>query len=201
VPDISELPDESPYSYHTFYVWSQRVGLMPTTRLFEDCLDGSQIVVLLNPRDHFSPAERERLVDYVRRGGGLLVMDTPGAHHSSANEVLAPFDLAFYGAALDSVDVYDPATGATVGNLPRGGRVRGGESVLRFSDHSTALAVVRLGHGRVVALQAADCFSDAVLGTTSTVPTPYQLVLCRLVYRIFGECLSPAQPGVNSSGS
>lgn len=188
VPDLMEIPDESPHSFHTFYVWTQRVGYMPATRLFERCLDNSLIVVLVNPRAHFTAGEVDRLADYVRRGGGLLVMDSPGAPHSTAAEILAPFGLGFEGAALDSVEVTDASSGLAVATLVRAGRVRGGEAVLRFPDDSTALAVARVGHGRVVALSS-ESFSDAVLGTTSAVPTPAQLALYRIEYRIFTELL------------
>jgi hypothetical protein len=67
--------------------------------------------------------------------------------------------------------------------------VRGGEPVLLLPDGRAALAQARVGEGRVVAFYASDNFSDAVLGTTSEVPTPEQLALYRIEYRIFDELL------------
>jgi hypothetical protein len=189
LPDVHELPDRTPHGFHTFYVWTQRVGRIPTTRLFEDCLENSAALVLLNPRAHFSPEEIAALRDYVRGGAGLLVLDSPHAHHSTANSLLAPFGLAFEYAAVESVTVCDVARGDTVCVLAHAGGVQGGEPVLRLADGRAALAVAREGDGRVVAMCASDDFSDAVLGTTSEVPTPAQLALYRVEYRIFDELL------------
>jgi hypothetical protein len=51
--------------------------------------------------------------------------------------------------------------------------------------------VARVGDGRVAALCGSDNFSDAVLGTTSEVPTPAQLALYQLEFRIFDDLLRP----------
>jgi hypothetical protein len=191
VPDIAEIPERSPHSYHTFYVWTQRVGYVPTTRLFEDCLDNSQITVIVNPRDHFSAAEVAQLADFVRNGSALLVLDSPHARHSTANSILEPFGMRFEPAEAESVVVRDAASGDSVCVMHHVGVVSGGEPVLLLPDGRAALAVARIGDGRVAALCGSENFSDAVLGTTSEVPTPEQLALYRIEYRIFDDLLRP----------
>ena len=194
VPDIAELPERSPHSFHTFYVWTQRVGYVPTTRLFERCLENSRITVVVNPRDHFSPTEVGALADFVRQGSSLLVLDSPHARHSTANSILEPFGMRFEPAEVESVLVHDAASGDSVCMLHHVGVVSGGQPVLLLPDGRPALAVARVGDGRVVAFCGSDNFSDAVLGTTSEVPTPEQLALYRLEFRIFDDLLR-LEPG------
>lgn len=191
VPDLSELPDHSPFSFHTFYVWTQRVGYVPTTRNFRRCLDGSQIVVLINPFDHFAARELDALRQYVHQGGRLLVLDSPHSRHSTANDILGRFGLGFETAEIESVTVLDPVRGDSLGVLPHMKPVTGGEPVLLLPDSTAALAVASFGDGLVAAMCASDSFTDAVLGTTSEVPDEAQLALFQLQFRLFGEVLRP----------
>lgn len=200
VPDIAELPEKSPHSFHTFYVWTQRVGLVPATRLFEDCLENSDMIVLVNPREHFSAEELGSLQNYVRGGKGLLVLDSPHARHSTANSILQSFGMSFDYAEVESVLVHAPSSGDSL-LLRHTGSVHGGEALLLRPDGQAALALVQSGAGRVVALCASDDFSDAVLGTTSEVPNPEQLGLYRLQFRIFGDLLHVDRGGSTSGAA
>jgi hypothetical protein len=191
VPDLSELPDHSPFSFHTFYVWTQRVGYVPTTRSLRGCLEGSQIVVLINPFDHFPPRELDSLRQYVHQGGRLLVLDSPHSRHSSANDILGRFGLRFEAAEMESVTVFDPVRGDSLVVLPHVKPVTGGEPALLLPDGSAALAVASLGEGIVAAMCASDSFNDAVLGTTSEVPDEAQLALFQLQFKLFDETLRP----------
>lgn len=191
IPDFSELPEKSPGSFHTFYVWTQRVGYMPVTRLFEDCFDGSEVLVFLNPRIHFEPDEVRELEAWVRAGGRALVMDTPHARHSTANALLSPFGMRFEGAEVESVLVRDAATKDSVATFGHAAPVVGGDPLLTLPEGGAVLSIARAGLGKVVALHASDCFSDAVLGTTSEVPDSAELALYRLEFRIFDELLRP----------
>ena len=64
--------------------------------------------------------------------------------------------------------------------------------LLTLPDGRAVMAVAAAGEGRVVALPAADSFSDAVLGTTSQVPDENQLKLYQLQVRVFDEILRPS---------
>jgi hypothetical protein len=191
VPERTNLPDESPHSYQTFYVWTQRVGYFPRTDPLLDCLADSDVTVIVNPRGEFNEDALARLQDYVRRGGGLLVLDRPYVKESTANEVLDRFGLSFADAQVDSVEARDLATGEPI-ILKRVGVVEGGEPLLVLPDGRSVASVARVGDGRVVAASCADDFSDAALGTTSQVPNQNQLKLYRLEFRILGEILKPA---------
>jgi hypothetical protein len=193
IPETTNLPDESPHSYQTFYIWTQRVGYFPRTDHLEDCLNDSRATIIINPRGNFEAEALSDLEAYVNNGGGLLVLDRPYVSDSTANQVLAPFGLEFAGGAVDSVTVWDVAARDSI-PFVRAGRVEGGEPILVLPDGSAVAAVARFGNGHVVAVAGADNFSDATLGTTSTVPDPRQLALYRLEFRIFGELLRSGEP-------
>jgi len=188
IPEKTNLPEESPHSYHTFYIWTQRVGYFPRTDRLGDCLEGSEATVIVNPRGEFSEDALADLRAYVEAGGGLLVMDRPYMEESTANDVLALFGLAFEGAEIESVTAWHPARGDSVPFI-RAQRVTGGKPVLTLPDGSAVAAVAEVGEGRVVALSGADNFSDAVMGTTSEIPNERQLALYRLEFQVFDELL------------
>jgi hypothetical protein len=203
IPELTSLPDESPHSYHTFYIWTQKVGLVPRTDSLLSCLEDTKITIIINPRGEFTAEMLDGVENYVREGGGLLVLDRPymmeptgqaghgpHEHGSTANEVLERFGLSFEGVVVDSAIVRDVATGDSL-TMERVGTVLGGEPLLVLPDGRAVLAVAEFGKGRVVALPAADSFSDAVLGTTSQVPDENQLKLYRLQFRILDEILRP----------
>ncbi|MBU1074269.1 GldG family protein, partial [bacterium] len=192
IPDIREVADESPASFHTFYVWTQRTGWIPTTGLFEDCLAAARATVLIRPSGHYHATELAELEDHVRQGGGLLVLDSPHSRHSAAQSILQAFGMGFSPAEMESVTVSPAAGGLETTELHHVRGVTGGRPVLVASDGTAVLAYTDFGRGRVVAMCAADNFTDAVMGTTSAVPTPEQLALYRIEYLIFEELLDTA---------
>jgi hypothetical protein len=189
IPDIREIPEESPTSFHTFYVWSQRTGSIPTTGLFEDCLVDSRATVLIRPSGHYHTEELVDLKNYVREGGGLLVLGSPHNNHSAAASILKEFGLGFSTAEMETVTVSHVANVIDTAELHHVRGVTGGQPVLVAPDSTAVLAYTDFGLGRVVAMCAAENFSDAVLGTTSAVPTPEQLAIYRIEYLIFQDLL------------
>jgi hypothetical protein len=198
VPEKSNLPDESPHSYHTFYIWTQRVGYVPRTDDLADCLRDSEVTTIINPRGEFTPEMRSSLHSYVREGGGLLVIDRPYAKDSTANQALEQFGLRFEPGEIDSTYVFETTTGDSL-VVRRVGVVTGGEPVLLTRDGRAVMSVARVGEGSVVAIAGADNFSDASLGTTSQVPDANQLKLYQLQFRIFGEILRRDAPGAEGA--
>jgi hypothetical protein len=193
VPERTNLPDSSPHSFHTFYIWTQRVGYVPRTDTLDECLADSEITVIVNPRGEFTQSALTKIEDYVREGGGVLVLDRPYVPESTANALLEPFGMRFEHSELDSVVVHEAGTDDSL-MLRRVGVVHGGEPVLALPDGRSVLAISRVGRGSVLAMCGADNFSDAAMGTTSTIPDGNQMKLYRLEFRMFDELLRPQGP-------
>lgn len=84
-------------SYHTFFVWTQRIGVVP--QLFhsvEEAAQGGEAVVLVNPIKLFSKEEAELLQRYVRQGGKLFILNDPNRRGPEAASLL----LAALGSGL-----------------------------------------------------------------------------------------------------
>ena len=68
-------------SYQTFYVWTQRLGYVPSfSDTLEEALERGQVLVLVNPALPLDPAEMVALEAFVRQGGRLLVLAEPQRH-------------------------------------------------------------------------------------------------------------------------
>ena len=189
IPDIRDIPDDSPTNFHTFYVWTQRVGWIPTTRLFEDCLTDSRATVLIRPSGHYHSDELGDLKSYVREGGGLLVLGSAHNRHSAAQLILQEFGMGFSPAEMETVTVSHVSDDLEKVELYHVRGVTGGQPVLVAPDGTGVLSYTDFGRGRVVTMCAAENFSDLSLGTTSAVPTPEQLAIYRIEFLIFKELL------------
>ncbi len=206
LPETHEIPDNSAESHQTFYVWTGRVGYMPFTAPLAQCLQRARILVLVNPRDPFDTASRDAIERFVRDGGRLLVFDSPhvgqvqirehGQERSAtigttANDLLPAFGIRMLGAEVDSVVAISTATKDSVTMLYHVGALEGGTPLLTRPDGTPILVVADHGRGKVAAICASDSFTDAVLGTTSQIPSPEQLALYRIEFSLLDDVLRP----------
>lgn len=183
---------------HTFYVWTQRLGLVPrlASRL-QGALDApGRVLVQANPRTEFTLEEIDGIVDFVRRGGTLLVMDTPENATGVANRILGPFQLAFDAPRSDSVAVVRPAEAEWLPAIAAGDTlavvqgvfgVRGGHTLLALPDGTPVMAWRSFGAGKVVAFGASKLFGNTAMGNTAAVPDERQRRLYDLEYALFGD--------------
>jgi hypothetical protein len=116
---------------HTFYVWTQRLGIVPEVRYeFNECLEGRDAVVVINPEREFTAEEVSRFVRYVEGGGKALVIDDPrNKLVSSAHQLLQPFGLRIDYRELHEGVIEDEARTPLWPAL-HAGAVTGGEPLL-----------------------------------------------------------------------
>ena len=110
VPSYQGSRDQS---YSTFFVWTQRVGLVPVqVDTPHEAVNKGSIVVIINPAESFSAEETRELVEFVGRGGKLLLMDTVRNTRSTANGLLQELgmsiNLQYVPAVLQSIAPVDP---------------------------------------------------------------------------------------------
>jgi hypothetical protein len=173
----------------------------------EAALDsGAEVVIEINPSAALELEEMDALVEYVRRGGTLLVMDTPENEPSRANEILGPFRLSFSGAAVfDTLAVFKSANspsgwlrktapGDTLGVAKSARPVLGGTPLLELEDGTPVMAVSSLEDGKIVAFGASRLFSDETMGTTAVEPTAAQRALFDVEYDLL-EVIAGVEPG------
>jgi len=129
----------------------------------------SDIVVLANISRPFASRDLARIREYVESGGSLLVLHGNGSDDSAANQVLSMFGLAVEdprdGFILD-------LRGGTIQRFVPVYSVAGGIPLLYDSFGRPAAASTDVGtrSGKVIVFGASSLFSDAFMGTTSTIP-------------------------------
>lgn len=181
------LPRTNWRNFQTFYVWTQRLGLIPRNEhSIEDAVRNSGALVEINPHRPFSIEEIDRVVDFVRRGGTLVVLDTPENPNSTANQLVGPFGFVFDREAADSITVLN-AAGDTLGVSRRAVGVGGVTPILKLGDGRTTMGYREFGEGKVVACGASYIFSSEYMGNTAVVPNAYQRRVYRVEYELFGE--------------
>lgn len=187
-----ELPTEKLFhppsvDYHTFYVWSQRVGCVPRvgSELDSSLLEAGGLV-MLNPSGPLPPRSLRRLVEFVRRGGALYVFDSPTNRASAANQVLGSFGLALTNCCAANLSVFNSAGELVASNRPPI-LTRGGQGLLFTEQRQPVLARKREARGVVLFSGDAELFANASLGTTAAMPDETQKRLYRVVFDLFDE--------------
>jgi hypothetical protein len=116
---------------------------------------------------------------FVEAGGRLLVLAEPREDAGAAapvEQILAPFGLGLEARQATAGPAYNSA-GEEVGRLQVSGVATGGEPLLTLGGQAPIVSLARSGRGLVVAAALARPFSDAVMGTTSVVPSAAQRFL------------------------
>ncbi len=104
-------------SFQTFYVWTQRLGYVPTfAPTLEEALESAQVLVVIDPFRPFEPAEIAAVEQFVQGGGRLLVLAEPSAEGqlpASGAELLAPFGLGLEVRRPTTGEIYNTDWGAS----------------------------------------------------------------------------------------
>ena len=187
-------------SLHTFFVWTQRLGLFPSLEPdLEGALAKGDLVVLARPLSRLSTREEAALLEYVRRGGRLLILvDVDQAGEPTAR-LLDLFDIG-----LDELPPPPPDEeerpyvmtheGKRIVPMARAAGLTGGSPLLLLSDGRTVLSEVRLGEGRVFVFSDFYMFTTEVMGHTGITPNARQRSISELEYWMLREMLDIPQP-------
>lgn len=198
--DISHSPNiglqNSINLYGTFFVWTQRVNLFPTLeKTVDDAINKGDAIVIINPDKTFEEQETEKIQDYVKKGGKLLLLDSVLNSDSTSNELIQNFGI-WINYDQDNHPLYnnknqtDKIINNSIGNitLPKL-KITGGEDTYITSKNKTQIAVTNVGKGTVVVVTDSYTFSDEILGGTFTEPDKELRSIYDLEYYIFEEIL------------
>lgn len=167
--------------FHTFYVWTQRLGYVPTLFSLEDSLDSFDLVVFVNPEGDFSEEKLKKIEDYVTKGGRLLIVDHPKGKRSTAWQLLGRFKLKIlYSQYQEKVEIYDGTK--SIGVIKSFAPVEGGEPLLFSKDRKPLISWVKRGKGRVAVTACSTSFTNKEMGDTEDVPNKDQLFLYKMEF-------------------
>jgi hypothetical protein len=181
-------------SFQTFYVWTQRLGYVPSfSNSLEEALQQGQVVVMVAPTRPFEPDEVSAVEQFVAQGGQLLVLAEPQAGSPAAAQLLSPLGLGLEARRTTTGAIYN-AAGEAQGELQLGGVVMGGEPLLSLGGQSPVVALAHHGDGLVVVTAFAQLFSDREMGSTSAIPTDHQRFLYEIEFWLLRGLVSGEFP-------
>jgi hypothetical protein len=142
--------------------WIARLGYFPSRAVGQEAFGGQALLVLC-PSRPVSDSYRQSLVEWVAKGGKLLVVDTPENSGSTANRLLEPFKLSVvHGQAWQGDLVI--GKGSTGVRVDRACALTGGEPLARIGDHPVA-TLARHGQGRVMLVGFGSLLNDQHMGS------------------------------------
>lgn len=192
---VSEVPlsrggftDESGRGYGLLEQWIPRLGYFTARRSGSEAVSGDALVIIC-PTRSVSDQFRRDVEAYVRRGGRLLLIDSPDSPGTTANSLLWPFGL--------SVKVAEETRGAL--RASGGGpdipveasfEVSGGQAFLWVNDTPVA-ARTRYGKGSVMAVGFGAVLNDTAMGGHWMLePNADQLARYRLLYALLRSLMT-----------
>jgi hypothetical protein len=186
-------------NYGTFYVWTQRVGLVPSLEnSLEDAIENGNIIIIINPTKSFETGDVEAISTYIEKGGNVLVMDSITNRESTTNDLIGNFGMWINYNTLDHRlnRSFNDTNNATVGNITSPYlSITGGEKILVNEQNETHASVVEIDNettgktGKLVVLVDSYSFSDAIMGGPFVEPDENQIEIYKTEYFIFEEVL------------
>ncbi|MDY6986141.1 MAG: hypothetical protein SVE93_07065 [Candidatus Thermoplasmatota archaeon] len=184
------------YSYHsadlddyeTFFIWTQRVDLIPVRAPLEECFDKGKITVVIDPVKDFSAEEIYQIKRYVGNGGSFLFMMND---KSFGMDLLADFGLGIKYQIADEDETTNEAE-----PIPENGPSVIGGKPLKSVGNRTVLSEVDYGKGKFIVFTSSKAFMDGFNGNPGwfgydiTVPDDQLRALYSLEYEILEKLRS-----------
>ena len=187
-------------NYGTFYVWTQRLGYVPSLeKNLYDATEKGDVVVFINPIKSFNTEEIEIITNYLECGGKVLVMDSIRNSDSTSNELIGNFGIWInYNTVNQNLYAVlnNTTNNSTIGNITSPFlSITGGENILISKNNETFASIVEFQNestgkiGKLIVLIDSYSFSDPVLGGTFTEPDSQQLEIYNTEFYIFEKVL------------
>jgi hypothetical protein len=188
-------------NFGTFFVWTQRVGCVPSLeRTLKDAIGHGDVIVIINPVQPFTETEIHLLTTFVENGGRLLLMDSVTNTESTANELIGNFGI-WITTNIDDQYLFfnrsDNSSQMSVGNITSPYiTITGGNQILTNNKNEIYASMTEFINetsgdvGKLIVVVDSYTFSDAVMGGTFTEPTEQQRQIYTTEFFLFNEVLT-----------
>jgi thiol-disulfide isomerase/thioredoxin len=195
------MPNLEVRGFDTFFVWTQRVGCIPSLeKNLDDALQKGDVVVIINPIKPFSTSDISKIQWYLIRGGKMIVMDSLYNNNSTANDLLNPLNMqiskfnGYLNTTISStyhndLSLFHNNTIYVDKTIQPEISVSGGKTILTNEENQPILAVTTLGKGTLVVFVDSYTFSNAILGSTFSIPDEKTRKIYNLEYYLFESLL------------
>jgi hypothetical protein len=187
------LSEEGDKDYLTFFVWTQRVGAVPREVVeFDEAVNSSAPLVMIDPAEALDETELNGLQEYVKRGGKLLLINSPDNFSDAPQQIAKAFDLQLTTELCPSDTLHTLTLGGRFFPLrveDRFTSVEGGEPFL-LSDQGDIIGVFKaFGKGAVRVVTCGHLFRTSGMGPTTVVPDEGLKALYRIEYDLILDLL------------
>jgi hypothetical protein len=188
-------------NYGTFFVWTQRLGCIPSLGpTLVDATGNADVIVIVNPIQPFTETDIQLLTIFFEKGGRLLLMDSIRNSQSTANELLGSFGIWITTTTTDQVLSYNESENSSqipIGNITSPYlTITGGNQLLTNNKNEVYATMTEFANtatgdvGRLLVVVDSYTFSDAVMGGTFTEPTERQRRIYDTEFFLFNEILT-----------
>ena len=186
--------------YGTFFVWTQRLGLIPSIELkLDEAIKKADIIVFINPIKSFLDKEIDLIIDFVEKGGKILVMDSITNGKSTINELISNFGM-WINIKNEDLQLYENISdineNKSIGNiLSPYLSITGGENMFINKRNETSISIINFynestgRNGTVAVVIDSYTFRDEIMGGVFSEPNADQLEIYNTEFFIFDEIL------------
>jgi hypothetical protein len=183
-------------NYGTFYVWTQRVGCVPSLeKNLKDSIANGDVIVIINPIQPFTEPDVQMLTTYLENGGRILLLDSITNIKSTTNELIGNFG-AWVTTNTDDHRVYQNVSeiesNSSIGNMTSPYlAVSGGKRILLAGNNETCASMMEFSNastgklGKLIVFVESYAFSDTIMGGTFTEPTERQRQIYETEFFLF----------------
>jgi hypothetical protein len=202
LPILSRTYEKTKNGFQTFYVWTQRLGVIPSVQhsVTQAC-NGSRVVVFIRPTKDFTPYEIGYLERYVDEGGGLLILDGPTNKQSTADQLLSAFGMSIFKPPrnvtpaklvwkLGPMRDLQAQESIEIPNSRPVFHIKGGEGLLVSELGQQVISRRRHGKGLVVTCTADYLFNNDFMGQTDAKPSRDRWVVWNMEFALFDMLLA-----------
>jgi len=169
--------------YSTFYVWTQRLGCVPSLEGSPlEALEKGDVAVILKPNGPIR--EQDALLDLIRGGKTLLLLDNSGVN---AEKLLESGGLRISQSDAASTAAADALFGepTVIPLTSSAAAVEGGLPLVTDENGRAIFSVQTIGKGKLAVFTDPDLFYNINLGDVSANLTDQTRTLTHLEFQIF----------------
>ena len=199
--DISLKPhlilSEEEQEYGTFFVWTQRVGCIPSVdQKLDDAVRNGDIIVFIDPIKSFTDKDIDLIIGFIEKGGKMLVMDSITNSKSTTNELISNFGM-WINKKSEKIHLFENITDISNQSniLSPYLSITGGENKFIDERNETQISITNLynelsgKNGTIVVVVDSYTFRDENMGGVFNEPNDEQKDIYKTVYFIFEELL------------
>ena len=196
----SLILSEEEQEFGTFFVWTQRVGFIPSIEpMLYDAVKKGDIIVFINPIKSFSDKDIDMINGFIENGGKMLVMDSITNSMSTTNELISNFGI-WINKKSENLHLFGNISDIDE-NKSRGNilshylYITGGENIYVDERNETQISVMNFyneltgKNGTVVVVVDSYTFREENMGGVFSEPNDEQLEIYKTEFFIFEELL------------